>query len=168
MIKIEEEYKKHEVPEDLKEKMVDPYVLVLNIEDVVKRLIKEEAQILRTRRRNRLAQKISFFNTDILKAEDSVYNDMVKLIDENLDLLTSITELIDEDNYMELVKLVDFMVVQYLSNKEYYKSQLDGIDYATRGITYIDNRKNNNQKLVKAFVMKKIIDMKAQKLLEKK
>lgn len=168
MKKIEDMYNEHEVPEELKEKIVDPYILVLNIEDVVKRLVKEEGQLLRTRRRNRLAQKISVFNKDILKTEDEIYTDMIGVIEDNLDLFTEVTEIIDEDNYQENVKLVDFMVTQYLSNKDYYNSRLKGVDYATRGITFIDNRKHNTHKMVKAFVTKKIIDMKAQKLLEKK
>ena len=168
MIKIEEEYIKHEIPEELKEKVIDPYVLVLNIDDVVKRLEKEEAQLLRRRKKNHIAQKFAFFTTDILRAEDEVYADMVDLVDDNLNLLIGITEIIDEDNYLELVKLVDFLVDQYLKNKEYYNSQLKVIDYATKGIVFVDNRKHNTHKMVKAFVTKKIIDMKAQKLLEKK
>ena len=168
MQKIIDEYNNHQVPEEIKSTIDDPLVLALNIDDIVKKLEQEERQLLRRVRRNKLLQTLPFSRVDVLKAEEACCMRNVKLIDDTINMYIEIMSLIDENNLSEMVKLVDFLVTKYLSNKEYLGGQFKSIEYAARGITFIDNRLTDTSKETKEFINSKLSDMKKQKQLEKK
>ena len=167
MKKIEQEYTTYEIPEEIKENIKDPYALILNIDSLVKELEKQEAMALRRRRRNRIAQKVMIGAEDLLKEEESCWEKAITVIDENLDRLIGIVELIDEETYPELVKLVDFMVSKYTGNLAYCNGQIESLKTAVHGIQMIDYRNQFTHPEVMAFVDSKINGIKKAKKLEK-
>ena len=132
-MEIKEQYEKHIVPDEIKEDVPDPYSLVLNIEDVVKKLEKEQSRYIRHRIKNHIAQKFCMHTLDILKAEDKVFVEMIEWINEVVGWLIEITSSITEENYIELTKLVDFLVAQFEQNKSYYASRMKAVEEAQRG-----------------------------------
>ena len=165
---IEEKYAEHEIPEDIKDYITDPYLLVLKIDSLNKKLEREERQVARRKRRNQLAQKVFISERDILKQEESCLDEMLEILNDCLELLTSTVEALTESNYEELIKVVDFLVVQYLENKGYVAGRIETLNHAVDGFTYVDYRHENTHAAVKEFLTKKLDSMKKQKQLEKR
>ena len=83
-------------------------------------------------------------------------------------ILSSTVEALTESNYEELIKVVDFLVVQYLENKGYVAGRIETLNHAVDGFTYVDYRHENTHAAVKEFLTKKLDSMKKQKQLEKR
>ena len=168
MNKIEEEYKNYQVPEEVKEEITDPYALVLSVEGLVKQLEKDEKKVLRRRRRNRIAQDVYTSSREILFEEEKCLNESLELIDAFINYLISATETITDDNYEELIKLIDFMVTHYTGNQAFIEGKITSLEQYLNGINYIDNRHQDTRREVKEFLDQKIASMKKAKELEKK
>lgn len=164
---IEEKYREHKIPEDLKEKMQDPYILVLNVDDVMKRLQSEERYTARRKKKNHLAQKIFRSEEELLKAEEDCYNSMLEIIDGYQDMLIGILEVLTEENFQEMVKLIDFMIVEYLNNKGNIAGRIEALNQSVAGFSYADYRYQYTYPELKEFVLKKIEEEKQKKQLVK-
>lgn len=157
---IEEEYKEHVVPEEVSKELTDPYSLVLNIEFFIKELEKEERRVLRRKRRNRLAQRVFISSKEILQEEETCYEEIVELIEELMDNYTEIAGELTEENFEEMLKLVDFLLVQYTNNKAFINGKIDSLEQAMNGITFIDNRNQDKREQVREFIKKRLASMK--------
>lgn len=166
-MEMEEEYRVHEVPKEIKEQVQDSCILSLNIEDLIKFLGKETKKVFLKRKVNHFMQKIFVMSEDMLQEVDSYYEETLNLIEENKALLQEIREMITEENFQELVKVVDFIVKHYSDNIDYIESHIEGLSQARDGIQYVDNRKKYTKKSLKEFINKKLVSMKTEKQLEK-
>ena len=168
MKKIEEAYQTHKLPEDLKEEITDPYALVLSIDSLVEEWEREEKETLRKRRKNHFFQKIIFGQKDILQREDSYLEQFQDLLEDNMDFTVGVLEVLTDENFLELARLVDFIVTHYIGNKGYINSRIEGLNQAMNGIRYVDNRHSYTHEELKEFVTKLLEKMKKEKQLEKK
>ncbi len=168
MKEIEEEYASHVVPKELSKRIKNPYILVLNIESIIKELENDEKTIYRKKRRNHIAQKVMFNSSNLLKEEEKYYNGFLELIRDNIYMIISITDVLTDETFPELIKLMDFIVKKYEENKSYYLSKIEGLDLAKSGIGYLDNRQNYSHPAVKEFLENKINSLNSTKKLEKK
>ncbi len=166
-VQIEEEYKKHVVPEDLVESIENPYILILNIEDNVKELEKTEKKIIKKKRRNRAAQTIFLSGREVLKEEELYYDQVLELINDNIILMYNVGSVVDPENLSDMIKLIDFMVTKYTDNMAYFASLIEGLDLSMQGISFVDNSKTYSHPAVKEFVENKINALKSAKMLEK-
>ena len=78
-----------------------------------------------------------------------------------------ILEIVDEKNFVELIKLVDFIIYNYAANMAYFNSLLNSIDAARRGISMVDYSREFTHPRVMKFVESKINSLKKAKELEK-
>ncbi|MBR3211091.1 MAG: hypothetical protein IKF71_04045 [Bacilli bacterium] len=168
MKSIEEEYDEYAVSDSVKERIDSPLYLILNIEDFFKQVERDETFILRAIRTNHIVGKILPRKKEIFDEQEKVLREMIQLADENLDYYIAIMEEIDDKNYKELLKLMDFLVTHYMGNRSYYDSQLEAIQQAIRGIEFCDYSKRNTRMDIQKLVAKKIGKIKEQKQLEKK
>lgn len=168
MEEIEKLYNEYVVSGDTYKKIRNQLLLILNIELVFKSIERHERQLARKVRKNNLVERFFPERKGVLDAENSIYFEMMELMDENLDYFIAITREIDSENYKELTKLVDFLITHFVGNLLYYEAQIEGIYQALKGVNFIDNSKQNTREGIKAFVGKKVEEIKVQKQLAKK
>ncbi len=168
MKKIEEEYQEHVLPEKVQKYINNPIVLVLNIEDFFRQIRQEESFILRRIRTNHIVEFLLPRTKAILQAEEEVLREMLQLIEENLDYFIEITQEINEKNYHEFVKLMDFLVLHYVGNRSYYDAQLESVYQSFQGVDYCDYSQRNTREDIRRLVSQKIGEAKGVKQLEKK
>lgn len=110
----------------------------------------------------------------IFEEEDlSLYDEDNKYIDE-LFLLNKIYENYfkqivhhsNDDNYKEMIKLVDFLTICYDGNSEYVYSKRDEIEYRRKGVGYISNCDDNSE-AVYDFFTSKLLELSSVKGIEK-
>ena len=167
MRNIEEEYQKHELPDDIGKTMEDPYYFVLSVDGLMKKMEREEKITARRRGRNRISQKIFPSERSLLQQEEDCLTQMIELLDDDMDLLTQVIETLTKENFHELVKVVDFLVVHYLENKGYIAGRIEALNQSVSGFGYVDCRFENTHPAVKEFLTKKLESMKKAKQLEK-
>ena len=174
---LDEEYLNHEVPKEILPKIVNPYVLLLNIDDVVDELQKNESRYYRRLMKNGLHQRLNglyekLFNDsymdDALELREKYLLDQVGFIDDTILFCSRIVEVIDEKNYLELARLFDFMTMHFASSMQAKETKLDGIDYALKGEGFIDNRFKDTSTELRVFMNKQLNGYEKQKQLEKK
>lgn len=164
---IESSYKEYTIPKKVQEEMQDPFALVLGIEGIVKELEQEEKIVMRKRKRNHFVQLLLGDN-EFLKREDSYWEQLFQILEDNLDLLVAVTDLITTENYLEIVKFVDFLITHFTNNRSYIEGRLEGLNQSIKGIQYIDNRHPYTHKDFLEWAKKYIEQMKSTKQLEKK
>ena len=167
MEEIEQEYESYVVSDDVKETIVDPFSLVLSIEIIVKKFEKVSVSIRKKKNRNKLYKMIFLGENYLIQEEDDCWNKVIKTIEDNTNHLTRIVEVIDEDNFIELAKLVDFMVAKYETNMEFFVARLNSINASYHGFHMVDYSKNYTHPQVMEFVERKINGLKKEKELEK-
>ena len=168
MRNIEEEYKTHQLPEDIHQIIQNPYDFVLSIDNLIKKFEREQRKLVRRIGRNALAQKLFFADKEILAAEGEQLNTLDDIIDDNLSILVEVLEALTDDNFPELMKMVDFQVSHYLENRGYIGGRIEALCQSVNGFGYFDYRYENTHPAVKEFLTKKLEAMKKQKQLEKK
>ena len=145
-------------------------LLEVAIEDTTyeqKELIKE----LRENKWYRLKSQIINFFFFILKSEildlydedTKIIQECISFIEEYITLLERMQEIICEDNYVELTKLVDFATDYYHSQTHYYDSERDRIDYLFQGIDYYNPRVEDNREVIISFLNQKVDELSRKK-----
>ena len=167
MEELEEKYKEHKLPEELKEEIQDPYCLIMSMDSLIEEWEKQEKSILRKRRKNHFFQ-ILLGENELLLQEDSYLEKFLDLLEDNMDFLIEILEVITDENYLELARVVDFIVNQYVNNRGYIQGRIEGLSQSMNGFQYIDNRYSYNHEELKVFIRKILASMKKEKQLEKK
>lgn len=168
MATIEESYNAHKLPEELKEDILDPYCLVLNIDGLVAEWEKEQKETLKKRRKNHIFQKIVIGGSELLQREDAYLEQYQDLLEDNMNFAVGVLEVLTEENFLELARLVDFIVTHFVGNKQHIQSKIEGLNYEIKGIHYMDNRYSYTHEELKDFVMKLLGTWKEEKQLEKK
>ena len=165
---IDEEYQKYAVSEEVQERIDSPVHLILNIGDLMKQIERDERFIARAIKIYRLVGRIIPRAKPVLDVQEDVLEEMFQLAEDNLDYYTEIVCEINDKNYKELLKMVDFLVSHYISNRSYYDSRLESIQQAFKGIEFSDYSKRNTREDIQKFFEQKINEIKEKKQLEKK
>lgn len=168
MEKIRKLYDEYQISEKLQESIPNPFYLVLGVEALIKEWIRGGKVLARKKRKNRIVQKLVREPNEILKGEEECFTGMENCIEDNIDMMAEILEVLSEENFEELRKLVDFIVIRFTENQKYWQSRLESLKIALNGIQYFDPRVENQHEKVKAFVEEKLTAMKTAKQLEKK
>ena len=178
MEKIEIEFQKHKVPEDIQSRILDDTYLALNIGDIAKEYFKEEKRVKRLLIRNKFLQQLlnaygcigfNVSNHDQCLKEDEEYlTELIEHIEDHEDYLIEILEVLSKDNWQKMLKVLDFSVIHYASNYNYIQGNRKGLEYALSGIQYCDNRNQDTRKEFKEWFQKTMECEKNPKELEKK
>lgn len=140
MVNLKERYAIHELPRCIKEKMVDDKVLVLNMEDNCLEFKKLQAKNKRQIVLNKLLQKIHPSFNDYLKVDGIFLKEIDELYTNTINMINTLYPLVDSDNYMEIARLVDFILVLYSDNYNVIGFKRRSLKFNKRGIEYFDNR----------------------------
>ena len=72
-----------------------------------------------------------------------------------------------EDNYKELIRLVDYADELYDAQRDYYDYERDRIEITAQGIYMINSRYENNRNSLIEFLNKKVAELEAKAKKEK-
>ena len=178
MTEIESEYGRHKVPDDIQKKIIDDTYLALNIEDIAKEYFKEEKRLKRLIVKNWIVRHClnahSILWTEKTRYEQYLEQDrqyieeIIEHIEDHEDYLLKILEVLDEKNWQEMLKILDFCVLHYVSNYNFIQGKRKSLEHAFAGIEYIDNRNKDTREEFKTWFEQKIEQNKPEKHLEKK
>ena len=170
---MEEEYKNHEVPEEIMDKLIDPFIFVMNIDDVLDELHKDESRCSKKlvsndikRGVNHLARYFVDVPKDLLEKEHSYLSDEIKFIHDVMGYSSRIACYAEDENYLELAKLFDFMIMNYSETISSKESRLVGLEHARNGIEYIDFRAKDKSEVLRKFMDKELKTYENYKKLE--
>ena len=172
---LKAKYKTHEVSSDILEKIQDDTSVYLNMQTATEALLRVEKKVYLKLLKNNLKQEFgslteTIFNVPdigLLEMEEKYYNELVELIEENVDMIHEMMNCLSKDNYLELLKLLDFIVAEYANNYKSISSKIDGLKYVKKGIGYYDGRYPNNREEVHDFFQEEIEKYRREKQLEK-
>lgn len=154
--------------EDL-DAIIEQQILTIS-EDVV--LIKKE---YKSNRKDKFFANIRnkipiIFEEEEIEFYDEELEYIVKLsciAEMHVNQLESILLCSDEQNFKELTKLLSFMVYYYQKNSDYIDSQIDSLEYAYKGYSYVNNSEEDNFVVIDEFFRKKINEYSPTKPVEK-
>lgn len=171
---MEEEYINHEIPDEIMSKLVDHFVFIMNIDESINALHKDEVRCSKRLLVNdvkrgvyKVAGYFADVDSELLDREKRYLEDELDFIYDVMDYSSEISNVTDEDNYLELARLFDFMVINYseaISSKE---SRLIGIERARNGIEFVDFRFKDKSKELREFMDNKLQIYQKNKELEK-
>ena len=177
MKSILKRYQEHVLSKKCQEEILTPYDLILNIDDVVCVIGDQEKEVISDIKRNLLAQKInqnpilSIFDgrdLSLLEEDGRLLEELFNWMEECSDLFVLIAEYLREDNFLECVRLCDFLVDEYIRNYQFIDGERRGVSYLSQGIRYQDNRYLDTREEVISFIRGKVSLKEDGKQLEKK
>ena len=96
---------------------------------------------------------------DVYGEDEKIIKECISFIEEFISLLERMREIICEDNYVELTKIVDFATDHYHAQTHYYDSKRDRLDFRLSGIDYYDPRYEDNRESILQFIKQKIEEL---------
>ena len=174
---LEEEYEKFEI----KSKHVNSLeeflaFIIIGIDDTYE--IERDYKIeKKENKRWQLAAKIrNLFNFIFEEEEECFYDYDNQILDELTELITKyrnyfqrIIQIVNKDNYKELLKLVDFLCKYYGEEIDYYEYRRDELEMELKGLNFCNSRYEDNQEVIDEFAEKilKSFEKTPEKIYEK-
>jgi len=173
--KLEKEYEKHELSEEFIQSIDSSTSLVLAIDDCVDEFNKTSSKLYNRLVGNSVRKDFNGLIGHVFSRLDSKYFELrEKYLEEELILVQDMIALsnrmindIDDNNYLEIAKLFDFLTIQYESSMEAKASKIEGLFYSTKGIEYVDFSKSDTSKDLVPFLHKKLSSFEKKKQLVK-
>lgn len=175
--KIEQEYATHIVPKEISDRILDSTYLEINIEDILHELAKNSRKTYMEYLKNRVIYKIIKLTNRITRNNDGFDRileedcdyilELLIHIGDNSELFAEIKDAITEENYQELIKLVDFTVKKYDENSKHILGKRKTLITSLKGFS-ITNNSSDSREETKEFVRRKINECIDNKHLEKK
>ena len=175
MQKMEEMVEKHELSKDFIQSIDGSVSLALAIDDCLDGFNKTSSMIYNRLVGNSVHKGFNGLIGHVFSGLDSKYFELrEKYLEDELLFVRDMIAIsdrmindIDDNNYLEIAKLFDFLTLQYQSNMEAKASKIDGLLYSTKGIEYIDFSKNDTSKDLIVFLHKKLSSYEKRKQLVK-
>ena len=174
--KLEKEYENHKIPKEISVYLIDQYAFLLNVDDTVDELEKCEGRYCRLLVRNKIRKNINsivssfldYSTEDIINMDERYILSIIELIHDVTDYSSRIVEYTDSDNYMEMARLFDFMILHYTNSLCAKEAKREGLKYIARGIDYMDNRVDDTSGALRIFMSNKLKKLEEIKQLEKR
>ena len=173
---IEEEYRNFKLKSDFVKSKEDFILfLLIGMEDTYV-LEEDNNREIRINNRNKLDAKIRKFlffsddnsEVDFFDQDNNILLEINKMVEDYRNMYAIMTEIVDEDNYKELVKLVDFCTEYYNYHIDFFDSERDSLEMAMKGICMYNPKYSDNRDVVKEFVENKMREFDKDKILVKK
>ena len=173
---LEEEFKNYKIKSDFIETSEDLEIfLQVGIYNAKKSIKEMEKEKNINSKDKKIAQIKNIFNFLFVEEETSFYDEDNKIIEECISLALDyiiyferMINLIKPDNTKELLKIVDFIVEYYNMNMDYLDSKRETLEYAYKGITFINSKYSDYRKEISDFFEKKINEYQTENSVEKK
>ena len=160
MERIEKEFEEYVVSDEIISKIQDQYSLILNIDDVLQELNKQGKRVSKKIFINGLVQDvyraIGLDGLDLLVKDGNLLSEEFDLIDQNMLYCGQVAGIVDSDNYLDVARLFDFIMYHFANNMHNLESRREGINFAKRGIGYIDNRVFDTRCEIDKFVQDRV------------
>ena len=110
----------------------------------------------------------NFYDETAFYDEDNEILDCcLTLIEKQNDYFLTILEIANDNNFKELLKLMDFSVEYYNKHLDYFEMRRDRLEYAYRGITYSNSSYSDNRETFSNFFSQVINSLKQEKSMAK-
>ncbi len=106
-------------------------------------------------------------DVELYDLDDAVVIDCITLTEEMADFFKRLHNIAKEDNYKELIRLVDYADELYDAQRDYYDYERDRIEITAQGIYMINSRYENNRTSLIEFLNKKVTELEAKAKKEK-
>ena len=93
---------------------------------------------------------------DFYAEDNSILSECNKLVYYYRSLYERIIELATDDNYLELLKLVDFATEYYNSHIDYFDYQRDKLETILKGFSMYNPSKQDNRSVLEEFIDEKL------------
>lgn len=175
MDSVKEQFKNHQVPKDIQKRIKDDQCAYLNMESAIEALARTGKKVYRQILKNALKQDIGeiiepiFHMPDprILIADEKYLSEMFALVEDTITMIEEMMPCVNPDNYQELVRLLDFIVSQFTNNFQTLGRRRESLQYAKKGIGYIDGRCDDTREETMEFFKEEIKKYKDEKQLVK-
>jgi len=161
---IEKEYEGFQVKSDFITSL-DEFVafLLVGIDDTLE-IEKDNRKEIRynniAKIESRIKNAIMFMfdceEVNILDEDNEILGEISSLTGSYRSMYETMIDIADENNYQELVKLVDFATEYYNQHIDYFESQRDSLEMALRGISMYNPRYHDDRKVINEFINKKL------------
>ena len=165
---LEDRYKTHEIPKSIKQLFISEDAVGVYLTENNLRLVKLQSKNKRQLLYNKILQLIFWFDKEALNIDRGYLKENDQLFSSTIDMLTSLYSVLDEKNYLEIGKLIDFILELYADNYGVISSKRRALNYNRSGIQFFDNRYSDTREDVEEFFNKETQKYKKDKMLEKK
>lgn len=173
---IEKEYENYFPKKDIV-KSLDQLLIYIEIKlDDIDINIKEEIKERRENTIMKLAGKIrNYMNfifaeeeVDFYDEDNDIISECILLENKYKEYLKRIMNIANEDNFVELVKLIDFSFEYYKEHIGYLNGLRESLNYSYMGFNYVDARYQDNRIIFDKFFSQIIKKYTPKKAIEKK
>ena len=173
---LEEEYKNFNIKSDFIQTKEDFILfLLIGVEDTYElekdnnkeikanKLAKWDAKVTALLMFNDASDEIEFLDED-----NNILLEINKMVEDYRNMYIQIGSITNEDNYKELLKLVDFCTEYYNQHIDFFDSERDSLELMyTKGICMYNPKYSDNRDVVMEFAQKKINGFDKNKVLVK-
>ncbi len=147
---IEKEYEAYEIKSNYVESAEDFAAFIeVGIDDVDEQLNSILIEIRENCKQEKLAKVRNFFLGLFQIEEVEYYSEDNKILEEIIELIMKYREYyqrtlatVNQENFKELTRLVDFSCEYYNQHVDYFESKRDSLEYSYKGIQYRTNLEN--------------------------
>lgn len=104
---------------------------------------------------------------DNIKQDIKALEDTIEMGAQSAEYIADISEIVTEDNYLDFLKLVEFICKAYTDHIDYYESERQGLEMQLKGFSFFDGRFENYMPVFMEFMNKKLETMKKEKAVQK-
>jgi len=97
---------------------------------------------------------VSFYEYD-----NNLMFELITMILNYREIYINIIRIATEDNYRELLKVMDFLTKYYKDHINYFEHKRDKLEMYIKGISYNDSRYEDNQDVLYKFIDKKLTEI---------
>lgn len=108
-------------------------------------------------------EEVEFYDED-----NKILEESRSLVNQYKDYFEKIKQLATEENFEKLVKLVDFSADYYNEHIDYLENKRDCLEYYYKGLNFVNNRYEDNRRVVDEFIQDKIDTIKKENVVKVK
>ena len=138
-----------------------------SIEDLKKQRLLNKKDEIEAKIRNFLFFLFEQEEVEYYEEDNELIDECIKFSKRYLKIYEEIREIIEEENYQELYKLVEFSTLHYNENVEFLNDQRKNLEYQYQGIYYCSNHEDTREELIE-FLQEKIKKYQKKKVVKQK
>ena len=111
---------------------------------------------LETRIKNFIFLIFDMEEIDLFDEDNELLEESNKLVENYRETCERVIDVANDENYLELIKLIDFCTEYYNKHIDYFEFERDVLEMSLKGISMYNPKYEDNRKVVEEFVDKKL------------
>ncbi len=107
-------------------------------------------------------EEVAYYTED-----NQVIEEIISYVNTYIGYYKQLMEIANEENFLELTRLVDFLSDRYNEQMDYFESRRDALEFKVKGFTFTDNSTEDNSEVVADFFNSKLNEYRSKKAVEK-